>query len=696
MESDIRYVDLQQIVEQLSLKFVWNPEAFRMEILNGNRLLYVYPYTEKAVLITFSSENNLLAKKLIKKFEFVPIFQNKRLIVPIDLIDELIGVRFIESEGNTGKLKFNQKLYQCNFFNLTKTKIEELKKKIVEKVSRLNEGISLEETEKSLKSMLQSNKDTKSLASFYSSPLNKNYIEAANGFLAGIYSFPAYGVFSYKKGMDWKINPSFTKSYMHTLHGHFFLIDLIKAFQKTSEEKYIIFGYNIIKDWIVHNPIGDLSNLHEMAWADEVTARRLINWVRFFEEARKIFSKDQMQLLFTQMVAHADLLSTNLFYSKNTNHGMFQDEALLVFAHYFNEVKGSQIYEQVAKQRLRSYFDTIISDEGVHLEHSPAYHQVIANAVQRYKTYFETNMDESKDYFSDLYDRMAEYATYIIKPNGNWPLVGDTFLKDQPSANLWTNHPYYQYSVSQGQRGATPPAADAVFPQAGYAIFRDDWIKGQDASFIFFNAAYHTNYHKHSDDLSIIIYAKQDIIIDSGPNGYDYSDPFTQYAYSSYAHNTLVVDKVGLHRLDKKYNEVFLSDYKVGKKYACVSGINKRYENVVHKRTLEYFKSKKVINVIDEIDSLQAHCYEILWHIAPGIEAEIKKDKIYLRKDKKKLMEIEISSASNFQIKKRIGETKPNIFGWKFGKIKEKEPITTIIIEANTHICTIQSRFKMF
>lgn len=151
----------------------------------------------------------------------------------------------------------------------------------------------------------------------------------------------------------------------------------------------------------------------------------------------------------------------------------------------------------------------------------------------------------------------------------------------------------YLYVVTKGKKGKAPTEDDKVFPKSGYAIFRNDWSKEEKATYVLFTAAYHVDYHKHSDDLNLYIYSNGEIITEAGPNGYNYKDPFTEYAYSSFAHNTLIVDGKGLPRTDRQYEKVYLSDYEINKDKVEATGINLRYTGVEHSRTVSYMKDEE-------------------------------------------------------------------------------------------------------
>ncbi|WP_193752048.1 alginate lyase family protein, partial [Oceanobacillus picturae] len=546
------------------------------------------------------------------------------------------------------------------------------------------------------------NKDTrntlKRIETFFISP-SSNYLLSADAMLEDKFRISDYGTFDFSNGIPWGEDPiegkSFSRSYYRSLHAQFFINDLIAAYKETANEEYIYKGYEIINDWIINNPY--TNSEHKLAWHDEGSARRLITWVNFYNEARNILEDKQLQYLLSSMTEHADILLMDSFHTTNTNHGMYQDEALIVFSDYFKDLPKSQLYNQIGKKRLKSYFDYIISEEGVHLEHSPGYHQIIAKSVKGYKNYFNLMGDYDQfNYYNQLYNSMANYYVWLVKPDGSLPLIGDTFSNVVPPDSLWEDNNYYKYAISQGEKGIKPPTHSAVFEDAGYAIFRDDWEVGSNSTYIHFTAAYHTEYHKHSDDLSLWIYANgHDIITEAGPNGYDYDLPFTEFAYSSYAHNTLIVNDKGLPRIDGKYEDTHILDYNLGERVSQVSGINNRYDNVSHQRELEYNRDDKIVKVNDKITSDKRNNYKLLWNLAEGVRPEINGNSINLFVEDVLVMNLEINSESELEIYEKKGEKDPSIIGWHFEDRNKPVETHTIVIESSEVNADIESVFTI-
>ncbi|WP_102026480.1 alginate lyase family protein [Salirhabdus sp. Marseille-P4669] len=515
----------------------------------------------------------------------------------------------------------------------------------------------------------------------------------------------------YTNGINWVsgegVKEEDQNSFLRQLHGMFFINDLAEAYRMTNNSSYIEKGYEIIQDWKINNPYENPK--HYMAWHDEGTARRLSAMVNLFDAGNDVLTQTQKSELFIIMLQHAELLASDNFYSLNTNHGMFQDEALIVYSKYFYDIEVLDEYYQLAVQRLENYFDSLISEDYVHLEHSPSYHEVIAGAIRSYATTIQEFGDNDiANKFFNKYHNMVDYATHVIKPDGNWPLIGDTYVhKKNPSKYMWQDDPYYLYASTKGEheKGLQPKVTNKVYEDAGYAIFRDKWSNTGDGTYMFFTAAYHTDYHKHSDDLSLWIYNNEDIITESGPYSYLLTEQTTKYAYSSYAHNTLIVDDEGLPRVDGKFNSTYIEEYDLSNEnLPSVTGVNERYEGVKHKRSVTYDKINQLIEVNDNITSKNDHNYKLLWHLAPNVIPKInnEENKVLLQKNGETVMEMRITGIdnTNIEINSVFGDEDPIYKSWFFEynnqtKNLEKLNTYTLIVENNGSNSYIKTSFDL-
>lgn len=519
---------------------------------------------------------------------------------------------------------------------------------------------------------------------------NKDYVVAADNMLKNAYPLPPFGVVKYSKEIIW--NEDKSRSFLRLIHGHTFLGCLTDAYEKTKDFRYVEKSINLIKDWINKNPFPTGSN--EMAFHDETTAMRLQYWLRFYILAEEELTSQDKELLIDNMAQTAQLLSTDEFHSTNTNHGMFQDIGLLAYAIYFNnfDLKAKE-YENISLKRLVDYFNYVYTEEGVHKEHSPSYHFLVSNYLNKLVKWLKELKPVEATFFLELFKKTEKYATYIIRPDGLFPPLCDTESKPVMSSsyrNLYKSDEFL-YSMSKGTKGQQANEVDAVFKDSGYVIFRDNWGNKEKTTYVLFSAAYHTSYHKHSDDLNLHIYSNGEIITEAGPNGYNYKDKFTKYAYSSFGHNTLIVDGRGLPRVDHQHDKVYIKDYNISADFSEATGVNERYEGVSHSRKVSYNKVDQHISVADVITSNEKHEYKILWHVASDIKVHVRDTIIELFRDNQKVAEIEIKSDEVVNIRAIKEQITPYVQGWSFPKMESKQPSTTLELEfggSNTRLIT--------
>ncbi|MGM0753041.1 MAG: heparinase II/III domain-containing protein [Bacillota bacterium] len=520
---------------------------------------------------------------------------------------------------------------------------------------------------------------------------NKDYLKSANLILNdNKYLIPPFGTIHYLEGIQWKEDKS--RSYLRLLHALTPLGCLTDSFLDSKETKYVKKGLEIIKDWKSTHEFSKDKNT--MAYHDETTALRLQYLLRFYIISQEALNPEDKIMLEEEMFSTNHLLAQEHFHSTNTNHGMFQDIALLLYSCYFNQKQ----YIQVALERLLDYFNHVYTTEGVHKEHSPAYHLVVSNNLKKLIKFIATFNTIISEKLKEIFVKTEEFATYIIRPDGVLPPIGDTEEKKFSKSgfkNLYSSE-HFKFASSLGEEGEPPMITDRVFKESGYAIFRDDWSKKENSSYVLFNAAYHVDYHKHSDDLSVYIYSDgEDIITEAGPNGYNYKDSFTQYAYSSFAHNTLIVDGEGLLRTDGQYEKLYIEDYIIGEETSEATGVNERFSDVIHKRNVKFNKSDQQVVVTDNIISDNKHNYKLLWHVAEEIDVHLRDTVIELFRRDKKIMEIEFHCKSSFKITEVKGQSFPSVQGWKFPRMEQKAPSSVIEVEFTDSNTIFKTEFRL-
>ncbi len=520
---------------------------------------------------------------------------------------------------------------------------------------------------------------------------NRDYLKSANLILnENSFSIPPFGVVKYDSDINWRAETS--RRFERLLYGHTFLGCLAEGFRETRDERYLAKGLEIIRDWV--SKFSYEKDADTMAYHDETTALRLKYWLRLYILSKGTISEMDSEFLEMEMEKLARLLANQKFHSTGTNHGMFQDIALLTYSLYFQStIKNGQKYRSISIQRIVDYFTLIFTDEGIHKEHSPAYHLIISTNITKLVKLLQQFDPEKCEYFSNLLKNSEKYFVHVVRPDGHFPPISDT-EPNRVKAGIYKS-PEAQYVISIGELGTQPKENNVIFKNSGYAIFRDDWALKDKATYVHFAAAYHVAFHKHCDDLNLSIYSNGEIITEAGANGYNYDDPFTKYAYSSFAHNSLIVDGSGLQRTDRKIGKVFISECDVSEDAPMVTGVNERYKGVSHERTVQFRKQDKLVTAYDKIESRRQHEYQLLWHLAPDIEARIKGQVAELFRNNIKVMEIEFKSSSIVSLNSVRGQTSPYIQGWVFPKMETKQEATVIEVNLSGRTIDCLTEFKL-
>jgi Heparinase II/III-like protein/Heparinase II/III N-terminus len=519
---------------------------------------------------------------------------------------------------------------------------------------------------------------------------NKNPIRTADLIVNdNQFTIPPFGVKDYSHGVNWDGGES--RSYLRLLHALTPLGCLTEAYELTGELIYITKGLDFISNWDSNNQYSKQKN--SMAFHDETTALRLQYILRFYLVCNANFTLSDKKIVENIMEFTTKLLSEDDFHSTNTNHGMFQDIALLQYSYY----KDDEEKKELALNRLLNYFNHVYTNEGVHKEHSPAYHLVVSNNLKKIIEFIKDIDLNLSIKLNQIYVKTEEFATFVLKPDSSLPPLGDTerkFIKDTGFKELYKGENFL-FSSTTGKVGSPPRETVKVFKESGYAIFRNDWLKKEKSTYVLFNAAYHVDYHKHSDDLSLCIYSNGDLITEAGPNGYNYSDPLTQYGYSSFAHNTLIVDGKGLVRTDGQYDKVFIEDYIITENYSEVTGVNQRFENVVHKRNVLFNEHEELIRVQDKVFSEHNHNYKLLWHVADGVKAHVRDNFVELFRGDNKVAEIEFVAKVPFKVNQFSGQKEPSVKGWMFSKMEHGVPSTVLEVDFEGENCTFETLFRL-
>lgn len=519
---------------------------------------------------------------------------------------------------------------------------------------------------------------------------------------SGLIATSAYGAVPYADGSCWAAPHS--RSLLRILHGMMFMRDWINESYSgyASSTSVAATVATVLRKWKEEYPHKDSGS--KSAYHDETTGQRMLSVLGLLDQYQQDFRKEDL-LFIREIVAYdASLVADPDFHSSGTNHGMFQDLALLCYANLqpLDDESLREEYIDLSFRRLQEYFSQTFTSEGVHRENSPSYHLMIAGYARKIHDIASSANREDSRLYKRLLHGAARYATHAITPTGQFPPVSDTAtgkVATKSSIQIFDD-PEFKFAYSEGKLGTKPTERRLLLEESGYAIYRSEWCDPK-ATYVFFSAAYNADYHKHSDDNSLFVQSNgTEIIREAGPHGYDYQDPFTIYGFSSFAHNVLVVDGEGLPRTDGKSDLVQMRTIRDDDRGFTVQGSTRRYSTASHERVLDVLEPpesifKPKIRISDYIDASKNHEYEIFWHFGPNISPVITPGGIVLYESEEKVAELIFASMTALRFDLHRGQTEPRILGWYFPEMSRPQPTYTLSIGFTGKKISLHTRINL-
>ncbi|GEK79695.1 alginate lyase family protein [Agrococcus baldri] len=311
-------------------------------------------------------------------------------------------------------------------------------------------------------------------------------------------------------------------------------------------------------------------------------------------------SIDERRLLVASAEAHMNELMRSEAISQG-NHGIFQMHGLAVLAEMFWSLPQAPAARTFAASTMSMLTKRQFNDEGVHLEHSPHYHQWMMREL--------ASIEQSGWFDLDLtatLRRAEEVRGWLMQPDGEPVRVGDTPIGTRwPSAT--SSSPDFQNDLYRLR----------WYRDGGYAICRTE--SGQ----LFFQGSYHSTAHKHADDLSFELFDRgRRILVDSGSTGYS-GGPDRVYFLSSAAHNTIEVDgtphpRNGTDAYGSSIRKVVTADHHI----ELTAYVNHKSRDWTHERHLRWYPGGELV-IQDDVRAESSSVFGAWLHLAPAFERRV-------------------------------------------------------------------------
>lgn len=307
-------------------------------------------------------------------------------------------------------------------------------------------------------------------------------IPNALSYMDSKHQYYKYPTVQLSENYDWTEDPFNDPSWNWNLHNMNYVVTLTRAFEINNNNDYLARAEFLVLDWINDNRLYIFTPPSKYSWNDHSTAFRLLNWLYFYEVWKNSsrFTDKKAEMILRGMLGHAKLLASDFFYTRNHNHGIDQDRALLAFSLMQPNFTQSSKWGLLAQKRIKQQFDFSVSNKGVHLEHSPEYH--LYGLEQRYYTLLFLKEWKIKTKLTKNLEisvrKMTAFLPNIIKPNGKIVQVGDSknihIARYETLINKLKNLPPLIEQLIAEQEPTVPKKPSTTsYENEGYVILRD-------------------------------------------------------------------------------------------------------------------------------------------------------------------------------------------------------------------------------
>lgn len=381
---------------------------------------------------------------------------------------------------------------------------------------------------------------------------------------------PKFGNAKIGSPPDWTADPFKSRSWVWFLHQFHFITNLIAYDRETQTGEGAKWAMKAVRSW--WEEFADLKSASAHAWHDHGSAKRAEQFVSLCKHLRALRgweSQDQkviqtdLRHLGSILDTHASFLADESNYSKNTNHGMAQSLSLLIVCLERRRTEWASDFKRLALQRIFAEAKFAFSLDGGHHENSIQYHRYGITQLLKAITWCERDPDqqdssaETLQGLRELLDRATLALAYMIRPDGQYPPVGDTEVGSDHDIFVGhkspESHSAFMYALTKGAQGVPPDKPDLILPQSGWAILRSGW-RDENELHLVTKCGYHSDYHRHDDDMSFVLFAfGEDWIIDGGLFNYEERNPIRAHLRSHYAHSLSAPDNVDPVRRQKTH-----------------------------------------------------------------------------------------------------------------------------------------------
>ena len=191
-----------------------------------------------------------------------------------------------------------------------------------------------------------------------------------------------------------------------------FVFDLVRAYFKTNDEKYIKIFWKIFLDWTEKNPPNQGVN-----WkcGQEVSFRVFALLFAYYAFLNSKETTDVKIKKLTKVIyISSNRIRSNFSYamSQKNNHGISESVALFSIGMLFPEFKNSQKIKNIGRRCFIKQVADLVYDDGTFSQHSFNYHRLVLDLMIWAVRLAEI---DNKPFFYNTYDRLYSLSQCLYK-----------------------------------------------------------------------------------------------------------------------------------------------------------------------------------------------------------------------------------------------------------------------------------------
>jgi hypothetical protein len=499
----------------------------------------------------------------------------------------------------------------------------------------------------------------------------------------------------YGEHIDWtRHRQGVVEEFLWGVNGCYHFHTLAQAYSTTGNEKYAKeFSAQII-DWIIQNPAPPYTLTRVASWRNlEAGTRVARTWPPAFYGflCSPNFEPQTILLVLGSLWSHGNYLYEHpAGLRRPSNWSVIDSTGLAGVASYFPEFRDSEKWREEAYERLAHQLSFQVYPDGAQWELAPGYHLFCLDRFDLAFQLAQQTGQEVPEGFGKRLESMYDYAMWLAKPDGTAPAFSDSHPGLSLRGVLKQGADRFDrkdmlYVATSGKEGAPPDHTSHHHPWAGYTIMRSGW--DSDALYLAFDGGPVGTGHQHDDMLSFVLSAYgRHFIIDPGPHIYT-NDKWRQYAVSTYAHSTVLVDGLCQNRVDTH------QEFEASENPETIWETNDRFDytqatykagygmqdpNLQHRRHVFFAKPEYWV-IVDEMLGEGTHSSESLFHFAPDLSlAPGENGSVQTNLSEGPNLAIIPNPTPGLEVEVVEGQEEPHLQGWFVPGGEDPEPAPVV------------------